>query len=47
MTCIEEHAPLATQFFNYFVSYIGIRNSLDTLNVTYLNTQGIYAPDWF
>ena len=47
MACIEEHASISNSVFNYFVSYIGIRNSLDTLNVTYLNTQGIYAPDWF
>lgn len=38
--------PLATQFFNYF-RYIGIKNPLDTLNVTFLSAQGIYAPDCF
>lgn len=43
IACIEEHASISNSVLNYFVSYIRIRNSLDTSNVTYLNTQGIYT----
>lgn len=35
------------RFSIIFVSYCGIKNSLDTLNVTFLDAQGILAPDCF